>query len=80
MRSCRASDCGLALLYITAAPLLLFAAMLTILTSGLARSIFGEDPAAELAERYPEAWAILTLTGRCTVGLLLVGLLLRGAF
>jgi hypothetical protein len=80
MISWRAKNCGLALLYIPAAPLLLFAAMLMVLTSKLALLIFGQDPVGELAERHPEAWAILNLTGRCTLGLLLVGLLFLRAF
>jgi hypothetical protein len=77
--TCRASDCGLALLYIAAAPLLLFAAMLMMVASWLTVPIFGRDPAGELAELHPEAWTILNLTGRCTLGLLLVGLLVQGA-
>jgi hypothetical protein len=67
-------------LYIAAAPLLLFAAVLMMLASKLALVIFGQDPVGDLAERHAEAWAVLNLTGRCTLGLLLVGLLFRGAF
>ena len=80
MTSCRASDCGLALLYIAAAPLLVLAAMLIMLTSKLALLIFDHDPAGELAERHPEAWAVLNLTGHCTLGLLFAGLFFGGAF
>jgi len=54
--------------------------MLVVLTSKFARSIFGQDPARALAEREPEVWAVLMLTGHCTLALLLAGLLFRGAF
>jgi hypothetical protein len=76
----RANDCPRALLYIAAAPLLLFAAMLMIIISKLALRIFGQDPLGELALRYPEEWAVVSLTSRCTLGLLFVGLLFRGQF
>lgn len=70
-----ARDCAFALLYIAAAPLLLFAVMLIMLSSKLALPTFGADPAGELAESHPEAWTLLTLTGRCTLGLILFSLL-----
>ena len=54
--------------------------MLMILTSRLALPIFGQDWAGELAKLHPEAWAILNLTGRCTLGLLFVALFIWGTF
>jgi hypothetical protein len=80
MMSWPSRDCGLVLLYIAAAPLVLFAAMLMILTSKLALALCGRDPVGELAELHPEAWAVLNLTGRCALALLFVGLLFRAAF
>ena len=64
---------------IAAAPLLLFASVVAVLTSRIANTIFGHHPAASLLEQHPEALTILTLTGRCTLGLLAAGLLFRGA-
>jgi hypothetical protein len=49
--------------------------MLIMLSSKLALPTFGADPAGELAESHPEAWTLLTLTGRCTLGLILFSLL-----
>ena len=69
---------GLVLLWIAAAPLLLAAMALAVLTSRIANAIFGHDPAALLVKRHPEAWAILNPTGRCTLGLIADGVLLRG--
>jgi hypothetical protein len=79
MNDCRSRNFGLALLCIAAAPLLLFASVVAVLTSRIANAIFGHDPAAPLLEQHPKALTILTLTGRCALGFLAAGLLFRGA-
>jgi hypothetical protein len=47
--------------------------------SAVSRAIFGTDPAAELAEEHPAGWAIVKLTGGCTLGLMLAAALLGKA-
>jgi hypothetical protein len=79
INSFRGRECAWLLCYALAAPLLLFAAALTIARSSMTRALFGNDPAAALLEQHPEAWIILNLTGRCTLCLLFVALLLRYA-
>ena len=77
MTRLRGCDCALALLCIAFAPLLLAGAMVLKLTWLIAPPIFGDDPAACLAERHRGALAILDLVGRLTLGLLLAAVLLR---
>ena len=79
MNSFRGSEYALPLLYVVVAPLLLFVVALTIVTSRITRVIFGFDPAAALREQHPASWTIVTLTGSCTIGLLLIALLLPRA-
>jgi hypothetical protein len=69
----RGKECALALMYIAAAPLLLFAMTMTILMSKITSALFGYDPVASLLERLHGEWAILALTARFTLGLMLVG-------
>src|SRR5436305_1882958 len=61
MMSRPASDCGLALLCIAAAPLLLFAAMLTMLTSRLALPILARIRRANSPAGIPRHGAFSTL-------------------
>jgi hypothetical protein len=79
MNSFRGSRYAWPIICVIAAPLLLFVVAVTIVTSRLTRTLFGNDPATALIDQHPEAWAILKLTGRCTLGLLFVALLLRDA-
>jgi hypothetical protein len=67
-------------LYIIAAPLLVLAMMIAILASKTTHRIFGHDPVALLVKRHHREWTILAFTGRCTLGLMFVGLLLLWAF
>jgi hypothetical protein len=79
MNSFRGSRYAWPAICVLAAPLLLVVVALTIVTARLTRLIFGNDPATSLIDQHPEAWAISKLTGRCTLGLLFVALMLRDA-
>ena len=74
MNRFRSGDWPLIFICILAAPVLLVAVFIVVATSRFAAAIFGHDPAASLGERYRAKYAILAFTGRCTVGLLLLGL------
>jgi len=68
-----------AFLYTLASPLLLLFVGFALLTSKVAKALFGHDPAAALVQQHPAAWVTVKLTGSCTLGFLVVSLLLRSA-
>jgi len=73
----RAGQPAWAIIYVLASPLLLFFVGLVILASTLGGAFFAYDPLTIVAQRHAPAWAMIKLTGQCTLGLLSVALLLR---
>jgi hypothetical protein len=76
MTEVRGAGYVLAPLYAVAAPVLVMLMIFTLVASAVSRAMFGTDPAAKLIEEHSAGWAIVKLTGGCTLGLLLAAGLL----
>jgi hypothetical protein len=59
------------------APVLVALMAFKVAVSVLGRMLFGTDPAAGLVDEQSAGWAIVTLTGGCTLGLIVAAVMLR---
>lgn len=76
MSELRGAPYALGPLYVVFAPVLVLLMAFILFASPALGRVFGSDPTAALIEEHSAGWAIVKLTGGCTLGLLLAAALL----